>query len=560
MSEVVPFGDFVFTADFSSASRHDGSTVRFTRTERRLLVDLAGHPGVLRTRSQLLDATTEPGSDVSDRNVDFYITRLRSKLGDSARNPAYISTRYGEGYVWIAPRTMRRTGAAGAFIVVGPVKFLEGGAAGGAANRFAESLVQALQAELAEERRVVLDRDAGFGGGSDGPEFQLELMFIPAGETLDCVSMLRRPGHPVLCVRRDHDVANADPESVAAEHLAAVWRAIWNWDGQGHPDLEPIAVRMVGAAAPFARDRDEGLPPEIAELKGEAFPSADLWRVNETRLRKLIDSGMGDAATRLALAVTIHSRYVIDGWRFLASDDPRVRDWKELHDLLLGALPELLKDPQHALSAAKVLTFLGPAYREMALEIAEDAFRRSTALAHALSILGPLRCFSGDFDGGLGLLAQARRLSKPGSLFERYVVSFICQNLLASGDYQGKDRELEGLTRSPLSKGPYRLVYASPGEVVPSLPVRLHLKLSSAKFARATLLWSYTICARHYADPWARENVIVGLAGHLRRRFGDTVVPPEVAAAIPAVLGPDSVAQVRPQAGPVPSLDLRSDQ
>ncbi|WP_181707440.1 winged helix-turn-helix domain-containing protein [Chthonobacter rhizosphaerae] len=537
MTESIRFADLIFAADFSSARREDGAEIRFTRTERRLLADLAGRPGILRTRNQLLDATTEPGSSASDRNIDFTIVRLRAKLGDSARKPVFISTRYGEGYIWIAPRTRAATGA---FLVIGPfTRMGDGDPADHRPMCFAENLAEAVRAEVADGQDILVDAafSSSAQAASDTARFYLELLFVTDGDRLDCISVLRRPGGPVLSVRRDPDIARATPKTIVSDHLTALWRSLLDADGQEGPLAAPIALRLVEAAAPFISDSKSDHPEEVGQLKGEAFPSADLWRLNETRLRKQISSGSGDAVTKLLLAVTIHTRYVIDGWRFLAKDDPRQHDEAEMRDLLLGSLPELLKDPQHALSAANLLFFLGPVYRPMALDIAEDAFRRTTMVGHALSTLGPLRCFTGDFDSGLALLRQARGMCKPGTVMERYIVSFICQNLLASGDFAGKDRELVVLTRSPISKGPYRLVYATPGETDPSLPVRIHLRVVSAKYARSLLLWSYYICARNYVDPTARENVIVGLAGHLRRRFGDGVVPPEVAAAIPAVLG-----------------------
>jgi DNA-binding response OmpR family regulator len=56
----------------------------------------------LRSRQALLDVVSGPGSDASDRSVDYLVSRLRRKLGDSARRPRYIATHYGEGYIWIA--------------------------------------------------------------------------------------------------------------------------------------------------------------------------------------------------------------------------------------------------------------------------------------------------------------------------------------------------------------------------------------------------------------------------------------------------------------------------
>ena len=515
----------------------------FTRTERLLLRELTSHPGHLRTRNHLLDAVSEAGSDAGDRNIDFHITRLRSKLGDSARRPRFIQTRYGEGYVWIGSRPQPTGAELGAFILVGPISSI-GCEIDADCVGYASRIADALRAGVAEDQIIVVEKDFAPTTPGRSPRFQLELRFLRTGAVTDCISVLRSPGQPVLSARRDNAIVEADAHNAAAHHLTALWRSLGDWEGREGPDCAPIDLRIAAAAQPFApEDNAYELPPEFAGGKGEAFPRTDFWRSNERRLRKLITEGLGSPATRLMLAVTIQSRYIMDGWRFLASSDPRAEDDREIHELVLPVLPELLADPQHALSAAKVLTLLGPDYRALGLEIAEDAHRKTPAIGHSLPILGLLRCLAGQFDGGLALLRQAHTLCEPGSMAERYAVSLICQNLLASGDFSGKDRMLELLTRSPFAKGPFRLVYATPGEMEPSLPVRLHLKISRLRYARSTLLWSYWIAARHYAQQEARENVILGLAGHLRRRFGPEVIPPEVAAAIPAVMGSGDDAQ-----------------
>jgi len=528
----IPDRELTFAPDFSYAQRGDGMVIKFTRAERLLLANLIAHAGMLRSREQLLDAVSEVGSDTSDRNVDFFITRLRGKLGCSARNPKFIATRYGEGYVWVGPRSARTGPLAECFVVVGPVLAIGQGSGGTEAVGFAEELALALRKQLPAERVVAVRSD----DTGDSSPFRVSLTFVVSGGRTECISSLHsRESAKVIVARRD-DCHVVDVDLLAGSHLAALWQFQVDRTGAGATDAAPLAVRMFEAGALFGEDVPAGLPDEVMKLRGEAFPSAAIWRKNEAQLRRLLHDGKATATTRLMLGMNIYTRYIIDGWRFLANEDPRERDQAELESLIVDILPELLDDPQNALSAALVLSFMGPAYQLLALEIAEEAFARSTALADGLSTLGRLRGFAGDFDGGLDLLYRARPLCKPGSIFERYVTSCICQILLAAGNFEEKDRELETLTRSPIAKGPYRLLYANPGEATPSLPVRIHLALSPRKYARATVLWSYYICARVYRHQEAQENLIVGLAGHMRRRFGDDIIPQEVGAAIPATM------------------------
>jgi DNA-binding response OmpR family regulator len=122
MAESVKYGQITFESSFLFGTDEQGSTVKFSRAERILLTKLTQNGRAILTRDDLLDALSGPGSDTSDRNIDFVINRLRRKLGDSARNPAYIATQYGEGYIWVAERVTRSGSAAGAFLVVGPIR------------------------------------------------------------------------------------------------------------------------------------------------------------------------------------------------------------------------------------------------------------------------------------------------------------------------------------------------------------------------------------------------------------------------------------------------------
>ncbi len=94
-------GDVVLD-DTCLFAHRNGEQIRFTRSERALLLVLSRNPHRLMQRSQLLDAIAPTQAEASDRNVDFLVNRLRTKLGDSARAPRFIATQYGEGYVWIA--------------------------------------------------------------------------------------------------------------------------------------------------------------------------------------------------------------------------------------------------------------------------------------------------------------------------------------------------------------------------------------------------------------------------------------------------------------------------
>ena len=73
----------------------DGQTFSLTYTEFQVLHFLAGYPGWVFTRNQIVDAVRGEGYAVTDRSVDVQIVGLRKKLG---RYGKYIETVRGVGY------------------------------------------------------------------------------------------------------------------------------------------------------------------------------------------------------------------------------------------------------------------------------------------------------------------------------------------------------------------------------------------------------------------------------------------------------------------------------
>ncbi len=73
----------------------DDSEIKLTVTEFRLLHYLAGHPGQVFSREQLLNYALGHNAVVVDRNVDVHIRAIRKKIGDEKQ---FIQTIRGVGY------------------------------------------------------------------------------------------------------------------------------------------------------------------------------------------------------------------------------------------------------------------------------------------------------------------------------------------------------------------------------------------------------------------------------------------------------------------------------
>ncbi|MBI3349573.1 MAG: response regulator transcription factor [Burkholderiales bacterium] len=76
--------------------------IALSAAEFRLLAAFVQRPGRVLNRDQLIELTRAPGVEVNDRSIDLAVSRLRAKLGDTAREPSMIRTVRGEGYLFDA--------------------------------------------------------------------------------------------------------------------------------------------------------------------------------------------------------------------------------------------------------------------------------------------------------------------------------------------------------------------------------------------------------------------------------------------------------------------------
>ena len=75
-----------------------GEEVHLTRTEFRLLVELASSPGKVMSREDLLERVWARDYFDDERLVDVHVRRLRTKIEPDPANPRYVVTVRGMGY------------------------------------------------------------------------------------------------------------------------------------------------------------------------------------------------------------------------------------------------------------------------------------------------------------------------------------------------------------------------------------------------------------------------------------------------------------------------------
>ena len=91
------FGDLEIIPE-EGVVRLRGDEVHLTKTEFRLLVELATNPGRVLSREVLLERVWGYGYFGDGRLVDVHVRRLRTKIEPDAANPRYVVTVRGLGY------------------------------------------------------------------------------------------------------------------------------------------------------------------------------------------------------------------------------------------------------------------------------------------------------------------------------------------------------------------------------------------------------------------------------------------------------------------------------
>lgn len=93
------FGDWILR----TAERHlvddEGVVTPLSAGEFRLLLQFLLHPRTVLSRDQLLEATQGREVGMFDRSVDNQVARIRRKIEPDPRNPSYIKTVWGGGYI-----------------------------------------------------------------------------------------------------------------------------------------------------------------------------------------------------------------------------------------------------------------------------------------------------------------------------------------------------------------------------------------------------------------------------------------------------------------------------
>ena len=100
---IIAFGDWQLDTSARHLIDQEGVIVALSGAEYRLLRVFLDHPQRVLNRDQLLNLTQGRDAELFERSIDLLVSRLRQRLRDDAREPAYLKTVRSEGYVLAAP-------------------------------------------------------------------------------------------------------------------------------------------------------------------------------------------------------------------------------------------------------------------------------------------------------------------------------------------------------------------------------------------------------------------------------------------------------------------------
>lgn len=509
----VRFHDFNFDGGFLGGRRDAGAEVTFTRQERKLLALISPHPGRLFSRDELWDVI---GSGGSDRAVDYVINRLRAKLEDSAQDPCFIQTRYGEGYVWLPRPSASPTSRP--FLVLEAVR----GGEDSSVQTLVGELQAALQSRLGAHRPVLAPRPISPGGAADA-DFSLQVSAHRVGEAFHAGLVLRSSeGRQSLGVFRESLSA---PTAAGAVHALAdaVLEAAWRH----------VAI----GSSPIASPTDPPLHLRLHAASVLLDPPGAPWVSNSAHIARLRSESPEDPRLAVLWAMHLYGQIMVAPGpdTIDASAIEALAD--EIEGLVLRNLAEVRQDPVFALAAAKLLVGVHRGHEDLAEQLARAALEGSAAFAAAFPMLGQITASRGDLPEALRLYDEGLFLCEPGSMFEVYIQVLKATALIAADDRAGVEvvyRRLAAISRPQLER--FALFFLPAGDDGLAQELGRLADRVDPGFARRSLAYLHYRIARYFQTPEHAANIMRGPMVHLIRRFGRKVVPEQIWAELPTEL------------------------
>lgn len=416
MSADMLFRGVRFEAELASATLESGAQIRFTRRERALLSHLIQHPAKLLSREVILGVLAGRGLEMSNRNIDFLVNRLRRKLNDSPRSPRFIATRYGEGYVWVAPaQADARDPGERTFLGVGPVLGM----------RLTGIDAKAMVRELTRLREALERRF--------DPPRTIVVRFGEAGEQerAACDYVLQIS---ILKLRRQLKAHVALRDGFSG-YIFHTWQIKLSSDlrplrssARGFVDAVHLHIVEASIFTPANTAQAAEIPLDLAlDQAAELFPTlTGRHRRISRMLHARLKSNPDDHQAGILLAVSQHVAMV------RGHLDEFEGSLAEMERLLLTHRAGVQDNPLCLSAAAKLLYFVG--HRRLAMELAAQALDRGTSHAASLMVVGQIALFEGDLDHAVECFDQAITFCEKETRFHSMLLLLKASAMRVVGD------------------------------------------------------------------------------------------------------------------------------
>jgi DNA-binding SARP family transcriptional activator len=297
-----------------------------------------------------------------------------------------------------------------------------------------------------------------------------------------------------------------------------------------------ISNIVIGALQQALADASVGLgtptdaPPGVRLQNATSLLSVSnpKWLASGEQLRLEREQNPSDADTALQWCLHLFARLVHTSPFKVMSLEERERTEREIEATVLECLPVIEANPVLNLAAAKLLYFIGRGHLELAEDLAERAFARTSDFAAALPILGQLRGTRGNFEEAVILFDRGIEMPDITAGFLLHMQVLKCTALLASGDRAALDAVASVIDLSrdcpPEIALMIRLMIAPAGRELPAALAQA-LAAVGPSGAVSVIEYVYFTGARQLTSKAARANVMRGLVAHVTSLHGGEFVP-----------------------------------
>jgi tetratricopeptide (TPR) repeat protein len=351
----------------------------------------------------------------------------------------------------------------------------------------------------------------------DQLRYVLQVSFQVHSGRIDCAATLREmPSKHIMRAFRLH-LDSADTTSFTSEATRV-----------SHGVIDALRQALTDASTGLGTPADQPLEIRLRKASTLLSSSNPKWLEKGQQLSVAHAQDPSNPDKALQWCLHLFARLVLDSPFSGMSLDDRDGLESEIEATVLACLPAIEANPLLMLAAAKLLYFIDRGHLDLAEDLAERAFARTSDFAAALPVLGQLRQARGNFNEAAILFDRGIEMADPDSEFLLHMRVLKCIALLASGDRMALTAAATfsiGPPHCPAEIAVLIGLMLAPGDR--PLPAALAdaLAAAGAAGARSAIAMLYFTSARQHVSEHARANVMRGLVAHVTALYGAQAIP-----------------------------------